>query len=181
MGNYQHGSLTITVPAAAVSPIANDIRRMVGTLPQHSYTWTHPIIAQADLDVVKDALFAAEGDEDGALVCTEVDADGAITLDYEIHGKISMLSDEIRDIYARHGVTGEQVVEDDSGHVKTIFSNRGWRNTIGRVVFDDEITTSRIIHTVSRALDQEGLDLEPAQRIIDAVASSFGVSKDAGR
>jgi len=172
VGNHQTGRLTLAIPVTALPGIAADLREHFGMLsPGHSIWLSQHA---ADHDLVERAIFEAEGSEDGRV--ESVGAGGsAVTLDYAIGGRKSLIADGVRDIYAKRGAVGEQYVEDDDGHVRTVYRDGAWEDTTGRVVYgDDEVTASRAVLCLALVLSEQVADIGLRKAIADSFAARIG-------
>lgn len=103
MGVYQDAYINVTIPAAAVAPIAEAIiaNKSWGDDPNLTeYIGRDPIRAIVEFFVCgegglpSDADYDIDDDNGDILICTSVD------------GKISFDADEVEALYAQHGATG---------------------------------------------------------------------------
>ena len=87
-----------------------------------------------------------------------------------------MIADGVRDIYAKRGAVGEQYVEDDDGHVRTVYRDGVWEDTTGRVVYDDddEVTASRAVLSLAMVLCDTVPDIQLRKAVADGFAARIG-------
>jgi hypothetical protein len=137
MGVYQEASIYVTIPAAAVAPIAEAIiaNKSWGDDPNLTeYIGRDPVraivefIVCAEGGVPSDVDYDIDDDNGDISICTSVD------------GKMSFDADEVETLYAQHGATGTIDGECEGEKFRARLINGKVRRSGGETFYTDDRT-----------------------------------------